>query len=156
MPDEPASAGPTGAPATSARVSFRELLNAFEFVNFQGDNEAFICRQTGKIYWQIEDAPEDEPEELPDDIENEEKYVAVPNKRELDLGKPLVLDFAREFLPDELDYIRDMFSRRGAYGQFKALLARRKAVNLWHDFEDKAQERALRDWCEDNSIALTD
>jgi len=82
--------------------------------------------------------------------------IAVPDKRELDLGKPLVLDFAREFLPDELDYIRDMFSRRGAYGQFKALLTRRKAVNLWHDFEGKAQERALRAWCEANSIALTD
>jgi hypothetical protein len=49
MPDEPAPVGQTGAPATSARVSFRELLNAFELVNFQGDNEAFICRQTGKI-----------------------------------------------------------------------------------------------------------
>jgi hypothetical protein len=159
VPDEPASAGPTGAPATSARVSFQELINAFEFVSSQGgigDKAAFICRMTGKIYWRIEDAPEDEPEELPDDIEDEEKYIAVPDKRELDLGKPLVLDFAHEFLPDELDYIRDMFSRRGAYGQFKALLARRKAVNLWHDFEDKAQERALRDWCEDNSIALTD
>jgi hypothetical protein len=33
-------------------------------------------------------------EELPDDIDNE-KYIAIPDKRELDLGKPLVLDFAR-------------------------------------------------------------
>jgi hypothetical protein len=159
MPDEPASPGATGAPAPSARVSFRELLDAFEFVSFQsgvGDNEAFICRQTGKIYLRFEDPPEDEPEELPDDIDDEEKYLAVPDKRELDLGKPLVLDFARECLPDEFDYIRDMFSRRGAYGQFKALLARKNAVNLWHDFEGKAAERALREWCEANSIALAD
>ena len=36
---------------------------------------------------------------LPDDIDDE-KYIAIPNKKELDLGKPLVLDFTREFLPD--------------------------------------------------------
>ena len=28
-------------------------------------------------------------EELPDDIEDE-KYIAIPHKKELDLGKPLV------------------------------------------------------------------
>lgn len=30
-------------------------------------------------------------DELPDDIDDEEKYVALPDKRELGLGKPLVL-----------------------------------------------------------------
>jgi hypothetical protein len=68
-----------------------------------------------------------------------------------------VLGFAREFLPDEFDYIRGMFRRRGAYGQFKALLARKNAIDAWHDFENNAAERAaLREWCEENSIALTD
>ena len=36
-------------------------------------------------------------EELPDDIEDK-KHISIPDKRELDLGKPLLLDFAREFL----------------------------------------------------------
>jgi len=39
---------------------------------------------------------------LPDDIEGDKKYIAIPDKRELDLGKPLALDFAREFLPARL------------------------------------------------------
>jgi hypothetical protein len=149
----------TGAPAGAARVSWRELLDAFEFVSFQsdiGDNEAFICKETGKIHWRFADPPLDEEEELPHDIEDEEKYLPVPDKRELDLGKQLVLAFAREFLPDEFDYIRDMFRRRGAYGQFKALLARKNAIDAWHDFENKAAERALREWCEENSLTLTD
>ncbi len=68
----------------------------------------------------------------------------------------LVLDFAREFLPKDFDEVRYIFSKRGAYPKFRALLARRKAVDRWHEFESKATERALRDWCELNSIAVVD
>jgi hypothetical protein len=159
MPDQPASPDGADTAATSARVSLRELLDAFEFVNFQsglGDNQALICRQTGKIYWRFEESELDELEELPDDIDDAEKYVPVPDKRELDLGSRLVLSFAREFLPEDFASVRDMFSRRGAYGQFKALLAHRKAVDRWYEFEAKATEQTLRDWCEINSIALAD
>jgi hypothetical protein len=48
--------------------------------------------------------------------------------------KPLVLDFAREVLPNDFDEVRYMFSKRGAYPKFRALLARRGAVERWHDF----------------------
>ena len=94
-------------------------------------------------------------DELPDDIDDEEKYVALPDKRELGLGKPLVLDFAREFLPGDFNDVRAAFSRRGAYPKFKALLARRGAIDRWHAFEAKAKERALRDWCAVHSIDIT-
>ncbi|VIO73281.1 hypothetical protein CI1B_48860 [Bradyrhizobium ivorense] len=93
---------------------------------------------------------------MPDDVEDDEKYIAVPDKRELDLGKPLVLDFAREFLPGDFDEIRYIFSKRGAYQKFKALLIRRRALDRWYDFENKATEQALRRWCEDNEISVTD
>ena len=59
-------------------------------------------------------------------------------------------------LPRDFDAIRGIFSKRGAYGKFKDLLARRDALDRWYDFEAKATERALRDWCEANEIALTD
>ena len=36
-------------------------------------------------------------------------------KRDLDLGKSLVVDFVREFLPDDLEQVRRYFSHRGAY-----------------------------------------
>jgi hypothetical protein len=99
----------------------------------------------------------DEPEdELPDDIEDGEKYVAIPDKRELDLGKPLALDFAPQVLPGDFDEVRRMFSRRGAYAGFKQLLAERRALDQRYDFEQKATERALREWCEFNSIEPAD
>ncbi len=99
----------------------------------------------------------DEPEgKLPDDIEDDEKYLAIPDKRELDLGQPLALDFARQVLPRDFDEVRRMFSRRGAYVSFKHLLAQRRVLEQWYDFEQKATERALREWCELNSIELAD
>jgi len=47
-----------------------------------------------------------------------------------------------------------MFSRRGGYARFKALLQRRHTLERWHDFEDRATERAMRDWCEANDIQV--
>jgi hypothetical protein len=138
-------------------ASFQEILFAFEFVGSGGGlHEAFLCRQTGKIYWRSEFSDLDGiEEELPDDVEDDEKCIAIPDKRELDLGKPLVLDFAHEFMPDDFDEIRYMFSKRGAYKNFRALLIRRNVLDRWYDFESKAEERALREWCAFNSIEIT-
>ena len=62
---------------------------------------------SARAYWHSEFG--DNEEELPDDIDDE-KYISISDKRELDLGKPLVLDFAREFLPDDYDEVRHIFS----------------------------------------------
>jgi hypothetical protein len=138
-------------------VSFTDLELTFDFVSSDpalGDHRAFICRQTGKIYWQSEALGLDDLEELPEDIEDEEKYAPVPDKRELGLGKPLVLDFAREFLPDDFHEVRYMFSKRHAYRNFRALLLCRKALERWYEFESTATKKALREWCEQNSIEI--
>ena len=76
-------------------VSFSDLERAFEFVSSGGvgENEAYLDRQSGEIYWHSEFGDNDE--KLSDDID--EKYISIPDKRELDLGKPLALDFAGEF-----------------------------------------------------------
>ena len=91
---------------------------------------------------------------MPDDIDDE-KYISITDKRELDLGKPLVLDFAREFLPVDYDAVHHIFSRKGAYRRYKDLLVRRGALDLWYDFSNKAEEAALREWCAENGIDLS-
>ena len=75
---------------------------------------------------------------------------------ELGLGKPMVLDFAREFLPDDFGEVRHMFSKRHAYRNFRELLLQRRALDRWYEFESKAEKKALRDWCEQNSIEIVD
>jgi hypothetical protein len=140
-------------------VSFQEILNAFEFAGLTGagEQQAILCRKTGKIYLHSDFSDFEEfNDELPDDVEDDEKYVAIPDKKEIGLGKPLALDFAREFLPDDFDDVRYTFSRKGAYKKFRALLIRRNVLERWYDFESKTTEKALREWCEFNSIELAD
>ena len=137
-------------------VSWTDLILAFEFVSAgdTGEHQAFLCKQTGKLYWQSDSS--DELDELPDDIDDGEKYVQIPDKRELDLGKPLVFDFVGQFLPDDFDEVQRIFSRKGAYGRFKDLLVRRSTLDQWYGFESKAEESALRSWCDRNSIEVSD
>jgi hypothetical protein len=138
-------------------ITLSDLLKGFLWADARGGGaecRAYICRQTGKIcyYTDYESGKFQEP--LPDDIDDREKYLPIPDKYELDLGKPLVLDFARQVLPDDFDDVQDIFSRRGAYANFKALIARRGVIDRWHAFENKATEQALRDWCALHEIEI--
>ena len=145
-------------------VKFKNVLDAFQLADMRGAGEqcVYLCRQSGKLHWDLDQSysallgEEDEEDELPEDIDDEEKYVQLPGRRELGLGKPLALDFAREFLPGDFDYVRQIFSKRGAYPRFHDLLIRRNVRDGWHAFQAQAEERALREWCESNEIEVGD
>jgi len=137
-------------------ISLKEIQEAFEFVCAAsgGEHQAFLCKQSGKLYCHSDLC--DDLDTLPDDIDDGEKFIPIPDKRDLDLGKPLALDFVRQFLPGDFGDVRQFFSRGGAYARFKDLLARRGALDQWYEFEAKAEESALRMWCDHNSIEVTD
>jgi hypothetical protein len=138
-------------------TSFHELSLAFEFVDSDGSHDAFVCRRTGKVYWRSDLSELDELEdELPEGAEDDPNYVAIPRKQSLGLGKALALDYAEQFLPEDFDEVRNMFGRRGAYRNFRALLIKREMLERWHDFESQATDRALREWCKVNEIELID
>jgi hypothetical protein len=142
-------------------VSFNDLREAFEFANMSGvgEHQAVLCKPTGKIHWrsdlfELDESGEAPADELPADFERDENYVVIPSRRALGLGKPLALDFSLQFLPDDFEEVRDIFSRRGAYKKFHALLIRRGVQECWYGFETKALDLALRQWCELNSIEV--
>jgi hypothetical protein len=138
-------------------VRFEDLLTAFEIADTRGsgiENVVYLCRQTGKIHWQTDYDSGEEEDELPDDIEDETKYIQVPDKRDLDLGQRLIFDFVREVLPDDYDDVRDFFRKKGGYRKFRALVERRRVLDRWYAFENDAKDKALRDWCEVNDIKL--
>jgi hypothetical protein len=137
-------------------VKLNDLRDAFEFVcaGGGGEHQTFLCKQSGKLYCHSELC--DDLDILPDDIDDSEKFLPIPDKRELDLGKPLALDFARQFLPGDFDDVRQIFSRRGAYAKFNNLLDRRGMLDQWYAFEAEAEESALKMWCELNSIEVSD
>ncbi|MDH5680259.1 MAG: hypothetical protein OEZ36_01630 [Spirochaetota bacterium] len=102
-------------------MTFDELDMAQLYANAAGygDYGAFINRASGEIIYYYED---EEFNDLPDDLDDGEKYLAVPNDYELDLVKSMVFRFVRAFIPDEEDQVYHIFRKQGAYGRFKNFL----------------------------------
>lgn len=132
-------------------MNFDDLVLAFHFVNSGAltENQAFISKDSGKIYWYSELGTIED--ELPDDIESG-NYVEIPHRNELDLGNRLVLRFIEDTLPDDFDAVADMFRRPRAYARFKDLLDHRGKLEDWYQFEERKYEEALREWCRDHEI----
>ena len=83
-------------------------------------------------------------------------WVAVPGKRELDLGRKLAIDFAAEHLSSEdFDRVQGIFSRSVAQWRFGERDYQNK-LEAWHDFEAAGTEKALREWCAEHKILLED
>ncbi len=113
-------------------VELDAVVDAFEFANAGGLSEysAYICLDTGKIYGIT--GQEDLDEDIPEDIEDSDRYLALPDKRSLDLGSHLAFAFAEQEMADDYDTVRQIFRRRGAYGRFKDLLDRRRMLEKWY------------------------
>jgi len=137
-------------------VKFSDLLLALEYVSagVPFEAEAYLCVETGVIHYHSELA--DFGEELPEDIGDSEKYIAIPHKNDLDLGRRLVLDFAEAELAADLDDVYEFFKRKGAYARFKGLLETRGKLQQWYDYEESRQKAALRQWCEESAIEIID
>ena len=137
-------------------ISLDQLQNAMEWASSDFlDNEAYICRQTGKIYWIAGDPGMiDEEEEIPEDIHNSDRYLPVPDKRDLDLGNQLAFDFAKRYLAQHYDEVRDMFRRQGAYRRFKIFLERKDMLEKWYAYSDEQAAQALGEWCDAAGLSV--
>jgi hypothetical protein len=134
-------------------INFDDLESAFLFVGYgyQGENQAYINRETGEIYYQSTDLGD---EELPDDIEDEQKYLIIPHTNDLNLGIDLVFSFTLREAPERYDEVRQIFRRKGAYGRFHNLLERINLLQKWYDFRDAATTEAIMEWCAENGLKV--
>ena len=136
-------------------ISFDDIENAFFFVSMDQMfmHNAYLCKETGQIFYTSEMGDSDE---LPEDIDDPEKYITIPHKNELDLGKALVMEFISEYLPEELDRVYAIFRHKGAYSRYKDLLERLGALDDWYNFENERRKTALKEWCRENNIEIKD
>ncbi|MCI0561830.1 MAG: hypothetical protein MN733_25365 [Nitrososphaera sp.] len=86
-------------------------------------------------------------EKVPDNLETSDRYIAVPHKNDLNLGRNLALSFVEQELPDDYNTVAGFFRNRGAYRRFKDLLESSGVLEKWYMFEASAMETALREWC---------
>jgi hypothetical protein len=135
-------------------IKFRDIEDAFFFVSM-GEmymNSAILCIETGEIFYISDFGDSDE---LPEDIDDDnDKYIEIPHKNELDLGKPLVLEFSAMYLPDNLEKVNSFFYQKGAYSRFKNLLEEKVLLEKWYAFEKAEQENALMEWIKENNIII--
>lgn len=135
-------------------IKFCDVVKLFQLVNFgsQFDCKGYICKETGKTYLYSEF--DDNEDALPEDI-NDDKYLAIPYKNELNLGTYLVFNFVEKYLPTELEKVHSIFHREGAYAKYKLLLERSGKIEQWYKFEEKHTEQALREWCAEQDIEIS-
>jgi len=136
-------------------VKHDDLSMAFDFVSDAASMEhnAYVSLDTGKVYW-TSDFNDAFDEEIPDDLEASDRYLAIPHKNELGLGRSLALQFVAQELPECYDQVEGFFRRQGAYARFKDLLERKGILELWYSFEADTVERALRQWCAANGLEI--
>jgi hypothetical protein len=137
-------------------VSRFDIELAFAFVSSDAPRmrRAYISLDTGQIYWFSELDPTEQ--ELPDDFETSDRYIALPHKNELGLGRNLALSFAADELPDRYREVAAIFHRKGAYHRFKSLLETVGLLEKWYKFEEAALDEALQEWWAKNDIKIVD
>jgi len=136
-------------------ISYSELENAFLFISGQPPftNSAILNTENGDIYYQSDFSGIDD---LPEDIEvDDEKYIGIPHKNDLNLGRDLVFEFVSQYMENDLDEVHEIFSRRGAYSRCKDLLEKRSLLQKWYDYENETTKEALLSWCAENNIEVT-
>lgn len=136
----------------SVNVKQDDLLTAFEWASVSGllEKSAYISKETGTIYLRSDDYELED--ELPENLDDPSRYISVPHKDDLDLGKWLAIRYVDEALPDHALTVREIFRKKGAYAKFKNLLDREGRLDKWYSYESKAVEEALRAWAEENGI----
>jgi hypothetical protein len=134
-------------------ITYDILEEAFYFVGSgaPGEHVAVISRPTGEVFYASAIIDESE---LPDDVEESDDYVEVPHKSDLDLGMSLAMEFIRLDCPVQLDYVREVFSRRGAYARYKAFLAEKELLQEWYRFENERIKEALLEWCDEVGLVV--
>jgi len=137
-------------------IDIDELESAVMYVSVNGgmENDAYLNRDTGEIFY---DAPDgDLAEDLPEIVADKTKYVKIPNERDLGLGIPLRLDFIRKHAPDSYEEAFHISRRPKAYGRLRDLLERTGLIETWYKFQEEALHDALKQWCADNQLELSE
>ena len=134
------------------KIEYKDIEEAFEFVSAgeMYSHNAVVDMQTGKVFFQAESGDLDE---FPEDIDDK-RYKSIPSKSDLRLGRPLVISFIHQHIPDAYDEVQRIFSRSGAYSRFKAFLECRNRLSHWYEYEEQETVRAIREWCQGQSIDL--
>ena len=138
-------------------ISYQDIEAALDWSSSSGpyENRALISRSTGTVYFQST-YDDFEEEEVPDDIEDQTRYITVPHKNDLDLGRNLVFQFIESEAPELEELVRNAFRHHGAYSKFKTIMERRGLLQKWYEYENAATRSALISWAHENGFVISE
>ena len=136
-------------------ISYDALESALQWSSSGApfENDAYVSRTTGEVFFRSMDGDFGD-EEIPEDIDDDTRYVAMPHKNDLDLGRSLVIEFVDREAPSHASKVGSFFRQRGAYGKFKILLEREGLLDRWHQYENAATREALQRWADENGFVV--
>jgi len=136
------------------KIKYADLEEAYVFVSAgpEYSHDALLDTQTGRMLFQSADS--EELDEFPEIIDRN-RYISIPTKTDLHLGRPVAISFTEIYIPDAIAEVRRIFGRKGAFSKFKDLLVRAGMLEQWYKHEEQETERALREWCQAKGILLT-
>lgn len=136
-----------------AGVKYEDIEFLFDYVGSARRFERSAClnRRTGESYLTSELGDSDE---LPDDLEENDDYLWIPHRNDLDLGRSLVFEFVEERLPSAIDRVYGFFQSAGAYSRFRDLLEQNGLLDDWYGYEADRARAAILEWCKEHSIEL--
>ncbi|MGB8417437.1 hypothetical protein [Paraburkholderia sp.] len=136
-------------------VKYDDLSMAFDFICSASpmEHNAYVSLDTGEVYWtsELNDALD---ENVLDDLKTSDRYLTIPHKNDLNLGRSLALRYVAQELSARYDQIEGFFRRQGAYSRFKDLLQREGVLEAWYTFEADSVDSTLGQWCAENGIEI--
>ena len=138
-------------------IDLDELRLAYELQNqvHDLDDGSWLDLEAGTLITHIGENPDLFPP-LPADIETNPRYVPLPTRQELNLGRELALDFMAERRPDEVRWTRETLGRRGGWHRFKNHLEDIGLIRDWYDYQEQHTLQALKAWCESQGVEVVE
>ena len=139
---------------TPQRSKFDEIEWAYDICDGSDEMHAYVSKLSGEVVYNNEEIT-GEPCPI-EDIDLDNNYLHIPAKFDLNLGTQCVWEFVHTQIPGLEPKIRELFRGKGAYRRWKHWLERNDLLDRWYEFEETAQRKALRSWCDFHKIPLQD
>ena len=140
--------------------AFSNLYDAYYNANFSKDfgSAAYVNVKDEKIVvLPLEEFAEPGERKKAERALKKGEWIELPNEYDLGLGRELVFRFAEEHLSvREQRFVAGLFSRSGAYGNWRDFLESKDLLIAWHQFEDAEEKKALKEWLTEMEIPFLD
>lgn len=113
--------------------------------------ECFVHKETGLVVVGNTDFPVEEQMAA-----HQGEWIECPRNNELDLGKRLYIDFAKQYLPEQLEHVWQIFKKKGAYRRARYFFEDQGLLEQFYAYEAQRRKEAMQEWACDNGFELID